>query len=203
MPNPDPAHPRPMLALTSAEGAAITLVQGRVHEICGPARRSLAAMLAQRTAGPVIWAHPGWSREALCPAGLAPLLDPARLILAACPAPLDLLWTAEEALRSGAVGAVVAELGEPPGLTPLRRLQLAAEAGGGRATGFLLTPGEGGAPGVESRWHAAPRPGGGWNLRRLRARMAPVAAFDLPPPPAGMAHKSRHPARAPAPGGGG
>jgi protein ImuA len=172
--------PRPLLALSPAIG----VVRGRVHEVCGPSRRALAVMLAARAAGPVLWAYPAWRREHLYPPGLAAFLDPARLIRAACPKPLDLLWTVEEALRSGAVGAVVAELEAPPALTPVRRLQLAAEAGGGRVTAFLLTPDTGGAPGVESRWHAAPRPGGGWHLRRLRARMAPEAAFDLPDPAA-------------------
>ncbi len=175
-----PARPRPMLSLTDAVGVA----SGRVHELCGPARRTLAVMLAARAAGPVLWAHPAWDRALPYPPGLAAFLDPGRLILAACPKAADLLWTMEEALRSGAVGAVVADLAAPPGLTPLRRLQLAAEAGGGRATGFLMTPDRGGAPGVESRWHAVPRPGGGWRLERLRARLMPEAAFDLPAPPA-------------------
>ena len=175
-PSLSPGRARPLLSL----GETVGVAQGRVHEICGPARRTLAVMLAARAAGPVLWALPAWRREYLYPPGLAAFLDPARLIRAACPKPVDLLWTAEEALRSGAVGAVVAELEAPPALTPVRRLQLAAEAGGGRVTAFLLTPETGGAPGVESRWHAAPRPGGGWRLRRLRARMAPEAEFDLP-----------------------
>lgn len=180
--------PRPMLALTPD----IAVARGRVHEVCGPARRALAVMLAARAAGPILWAQPAHERDRPCPAGLAPFLDPARLILAACPKAADVLWTAEEALRSGAVGAVIAELAGPPGLTPLRRLQLAAEAGGGRGTGLLLTPGEGGTPGVESRWHAAPRPGGGWHIRRTRARLAPEAAFDLAPPPAARPGRQAH-----------
>jgi protein ImuA len=50
---------------------------------------------------------------------------------------------------------------------------------------LLLTPGEGGAPGVETRWHLAPRPGwargGGprWRLTRLRSRMAPERAREV------------------------
>jgi protein ImuA len=185
-PDPRPGLPlrapvRPALVL----GDAVALARGRVHELCGPARRTLAVMLAGRAGGTVIWALPAWSGETLCPQGMAPFLPPGRLILARCPRPADLLWTVEEALRSGAAAAVVAELPAPPGLTPLRRLQLAAEAGGGRGTGLLLTPGEGGAPGVESRWHAQQAPGGGWHLRRLRARMAPPAAFALDWPAAG------------------
>ncbi len=180
---------RPMLTLAGE----VAFARGRVHEICGPARRTLAVMAAGRAVamagGDVVWAAPAWCRETLYPPAMGRYLAPERILLAACPRAIDLLWTAEEVLRSGAAAAVVVELGELPGLTALRRLQLAAEAGGGRVTGFLLTPGQGGAPGVESRWHIAPtpaaRPDGiafdaaGWRLHRLRARMAPEAAFAL------------------------
>lgn len=164
----------------------VAFAAGRVHEICGPSRRVLALMLAAMTSGAVAWAQPTWQRERLFPHGVAEFLNPGRIILAACRKPVDLLWTMEECLRSGAVGAVVAELSEPPGLTPVRRLQLAAEAGGQLGTGVLLTPGMGGAPGVESRWHCAADPLGGWRLRRLRARMAPEAAFHLRQGPRGI-----------------
>ncbi len=53
----------------------------------------------------------------------------------------DALWVAEQALRSGACGAVLAWLdrnGAPVDYRALRRLQLAAEAG--RAMGFLYRP---------------------------------------------------------------
>jgi protein ImuA len=102
----------------------------------------------------------------------------------------------EEALRAGVVPLVVAELPEAPALTPVRRLNLAAEAGAERARhggleaplGLLLTPGDGGAAGAESRWHMAPLPSapaaaaGGprhWRLERRRARMAPPAGWTM------------------------
>jgi protein ImuA len=172
------AAPTPaVVALAGEAGVA----RGRVHELCGRGRRVLAAMLAGRLEGPVLWAVAAWDRDALHPPGLAALLDPGRVIVAACPRAADLLWTAEEGLRSGALAAVVADLAGPPPLTPVRRLQLAAEAGGGRVTGFLLTPGTGGAAGVESRWRMEPEAGGGWRLDRMRARMAPPAAWRLAP----------------------
>jgi protein ImuA len=134
----------------------------------------------------VVWAHPGWQTERLMCDGVAPLADPGRLILAQAHRSDDVLWTIEEALRSGAAPLVLAELPVLPGLTAVRRLQLAAEAGAEAARelgllpplGLLLTPGAGGAPGVESRWQMVPRHTADlarWQLARLRARNAPPA----------------------------
>lgn len=173
----------------------LALRRGRVHELCGPARVMLAALTLGRGQGPVIWIRPGWGAERLNPAGLQPLADPARLILASAARDEGLLWAAEEALRSGVAPLVVAELLAPPRLTPVRRLHLAAEAGaeaaardGGPAPlGLLLLPGTGGAQGVESRWHMAPAPSPSllwsdaecWSLTRLRARLAPPARWRV------------------------
>jgi protein ImuA len=98
----------------------------------------------------------------------------------------------EEALRSGTVPLVVADLPEAPGLTPVRRLQLAAETGAAegarRPLGLLLTP-QGAAPGVETRWSLSPRHPGTreerWEMRRLRARTLPEAVWTVVPGPDG------------------
>lgn len=173
----------------------LRLARGRLHEFCGPARVTLAAMLMGQITGPVVWVLPGWQAERLYPAGLAEFADPGRVIFARARRPEDILWTMEEALRSGAVPLVVGEVLAPPGLTPVRRMHLAAEAGAERAAhadrlaplGVILTPGQGGAQGVESRWHLRPAPSGStlierrqaWQLSRLRARMAPVAEWGV------------------------
>jgi protein ImuA len=162
----------------------LTLLRGRVHEFCGSARQMLAVLVLRECTGPVIWVHPGWQAERLFPDGLRDHADPGRLIFATARRPEDLLWSMEEVLRSGAVPLVVAELPGPPALTPVRRLNLAAEAGAeaargaGRAAplGLMLTPGDGGAAGVESRWRMQPRHAAGltcWQLSRLRARAEP------------------------------
>ena len=181
------------LAGAGAERPAVPLVGGltlaaaRAHELCGPARRTLACMMAGRMEGPVIWIVARHERDRLHPAGVVELMEPGRLVFVTPRRAQDLLWTAEEALRAGVVPLVVADLRGPPALTPVRRLHLAAQTGmeeGGAAPAMLLlTPGDGGAPGVETRWWMAPRHGAGaaWRLERRRARAAPPAAWDLSP----------------------
>ncbi|HUF87716.1 MAG TPA: hypothetical protein VMM59_10070 [Thermohalobaculum sp.] len=153
---------------------------GRVHEAGGPARRAFAAALAGRLAGPVLWIAERREREMLCPQGLAPFLDPARLILARPSGARALLQAAEEALRSGAVCLVVAELAEAPDLTQSRRLQLAAGAGGGR--GLCLVPEAGLRPNAaETRWHCVPVAGGParqrWEL--VKNKRGRVGAWEV------------------------
>ena len=127
------------------------LKRGRTHEAGGPGARIFAAAQAR---APVIWIYPRHAPERLMPAGLARFFPPADLLLAEGAREIELLWMAEEALRSGAAGLVVAELTEPLGLTPGRRLQLAAEAGG--ATGLMLMRDGAGCNAAETRWHCAP-----------------------------------------------
>ena len=60
-----------------------------------------------------------------------------RLLFARTRDPVESLWAMEEGLRSGRFAAVLGEAGAPD-LTTTRRLQLAAEAGGG--TALLVIP---------------------------------------------------------------
>ena len=190
---PDGRKPWPVQALPG--GLGLGLARGRVHELCGPARWTLAAMILGQCEGPVIWISPGWTAERIYPAGLVDWADPGRILFARAGRPEDIPWAMEEALRSGAAPLVLADLPAPPALTPVRRLHLAAETGAEAARhagrlpplGLLMTPEQGGAAGVESRWHMAAAPSrsslierrGAWTLHRLRARLAPEAAFRL------------------------
>lgn len=164
----------------------LRLPLARVHEFCGPARRTLALIAARQMQGPVFWIASHWQGDSLLGDGVQGYIDPGRITFVRPKRAEDILWAAEECLRAGCVPLVVAELHAPPALTPVRRLHLAAEAGSKQGKqaplGLLLTPGDGGAQGVETRWHLSPRhkPGQtGWMLQRRRARMAPPAAWAL------------------------
>ncbi|MEL7343558.1 MAG: hypothetical protein AAFN59_01705 [Pseudomonadota bacterium] len=181
------------------------MAPGRVHEGCGSARVTFAMLIARALAGPVLWIEPGWAAGRLNATGVARFIDPGRLIFVAPTREIDLLWTMEEALRSAAIPLVIADLPAPPALTPIRRLHLAAEAGAARAApplGLILTPGAGGASGVESRWHMDTAHGAdgttGWTLNRLRARMAPEKSWHVAATGSGFDLMDRAPAKSPA-----
>lgn len=81
------------------------------------------------------WVHPPAQPQAAALRQLGFRLE--RLLVVRTESAADTLWAAEQALRSGACGAVVCWLQEA-GDRELRRLQLAAEQG--RCAGFLLRP---------------------------------------------------------------
>ena len=142
-----PAFPNPAL-----------LAANRVHEAVGKGRRIFALALATQLQGAVLWISDSREEAQLYPPGIATFLDPARVILAQPTGALPALQVMEEALRSGAVPLVVAELREAPDLTASRRLQLAAGTGGGR--GLCLIPEAGlRSNATETRWMCSPLPG--------------------------------------------
>lgn len=169
-------------------GTGVRLPLARLHEGCGNARRTFALMIAARVAvsGPVWWITPAWEADQLHAEGVARFFAPDRLLFVRPKRAEDVLWTLEEVLRSGTAALAVADIPGLPGLTAVRRLHLAAESGAEAGTiaplGLILTPGPGGAQGVESRWRmdCAHTPGReGWRLERLRARMDPPRSWHV------------------------
>lgn len=181
-----PHKPAAELTFAGTESSPISMPYTRVNELCGPSRRTLALMLASRTQGPILWIRPSWKPERLNPQGVVNFVNPGRIISVEAKRSDDILWSMEEALRAGCCPTVIAECDTPPPLTPVRRLHLAAERGTTLGNhpiiSLLLTPGDGGAQGIETRWHMTPQHEthhARWLLERRRARMTPPTAWML------------------------
>ena len=128
----------------------VRLSKERIHEVTGEAADLFAVAAAARTSGPIVWI--GLARDVgnLAPTSLQSFLDPARIILAICVSRKEILWSAEQALRSPTAACVVAELGDGPDLRESRRLQIAAEEG--RSIGLVLISGPTSSSAAETRW---------------------------------------------------
>lgn len=162
------AEPSPGVALGSGI-SDIILPRGAYHEIlvADPgAAAGFSACIQGQGAGSSIWIarNPDFWPDGLAAFGLAS----AHLIFVAAPSPKDGLWAFEEALRSrGVAGAVLAIDGSGPDLVAGRRLQIAAETGGG--IGLLLMPDTDrlSPSAARSRWRIGASPGG-WDVTLLR-----------------------------------
>lgn len=126
----------------------------RMHEACGPGAYGFAGMLAAALSGNVLWVAERWRPEQINPLGINDFIDPSRILTAMTKDHPETLAITEEALRSGAVALVVAEVTAPLSLTAGRRLQLACETG--KTTGLCLIPEGMGSNAAESRWRCAP-----------------------------------------------
>ncbi|WBV44818.1 ImuA family protein [Pseudoroseomonas cervicalis] len=191
---PPPLRLAPAIDRHLPEGG---LARGALHEVTAAdpgAALGFCALLLGRAGGTVLWIAP--RPDALWPPGLRPLgLPVERLVLARYRQPQDGLWALEEALRSPALAGALLQIPSLPMLAA-RRLQLAAEAGGG--IGLLLrdaaeadpdSPAPGGAANALTRWHIASEPGGGtpcWRLRLLRCRGGRPAAWRVAAGPEGL-----------------
>lgn len=134
--------------------------RGAVHELLADRKEGtplFAAMLLARGAAPLvtIWCDP--NRELYPPALIPHGIDLKRLYLLRAN-PADLTWAITECLRCKGVGAVVAPVQKLSRLEA-RRLQLAAEQGGG--VGILLRPTGPGSDiyAAATRWLVRPAPG--------------------------------------------
>lgn len=175
-----------------ARAALHEVAGGGADVVHGTAAALFAAGVLARAGGPVLWCltRPDLFAPALQQAGL----HPDRVIVVEAGDDTNVLACAEEGLRHGGLGGVVAEVAKLP-MTASRRLQLAAEEGGtlGLALRRWRRPAEaadfGQPTAARTRWRVSalpsaplPVPGVGrarWLVELVRARAGGSADFIL------------------------
>lgn len=144
------------------------LVAGALHEVAAADHRAtpaawgfllaLVRIAIAARGGTVMWPLGRRAGEFGAPYGPGLKhfgLDPESVLFIRCKTREDALWTMEEALRIGGIGAVVGVRAPRMDLTASRRLQLAAEAS---ATPIFLlrTYKDGAASAAATRWRVRP-----------------------------------------------
>jgi len=157
----------------------VRLAKGRVHEVTGNSADMFAVLTATRLEGPIIWI--GLSRDigSLAPTALQDFIDPARVILTEGISRSEVLWAAEQALRASCAQCVIIELSKGPNLRESRRLQIAAEEGGG--VGLILIHGRAHTSASETRWHCIAQNKGpnAWGLSLTKNRKGELGQWDV------------------------
>ena len=131
------------------------LSSGKIHEIYGNSRTTLALIIAKKMEGHIFWIRTDSNPNYLNAEGIIDFINPGRLTFINVKKINDILWSMEETLRAGCIPLVISDLPEIPDFTAVRRLHLALRSNPNNekiCLGLLLTPQKGGARGVESRW---------------------------------------------------
>ncbi len=136
-------------------GAGMRLRQGRMHEVSGASADMFAILAAAAHAQAVIWIGLHRDIVTLNPAGLQAWLKVEDLILVEAVSRGELLWAADQALRAAGGFCIILDLPDTLSLKESRRLQLAAEQGGG--IGLLLLRGPASTTAAQTRWDCQPR----------------------------------------------
>lgn len=134
----------------------VTLHRGRVHEITGLSGDGFAASILAMLSGPIVWVGRGQDVYSICPLSALSFFDPARLVTTECNTRKDILWAAEQALRSKGSDCVVVQMFQGPNLRESRRFQLAAEEG--RTLGLILIEKSAQSSAAQTRWDCNPLP---------------------------------------------
>ncbi|MFN3214764.1 MAG: hypothetical protein ACE37M_16795 [Henriciella sp.] len=126
----------------------------RMHELTGPGSDFFAIVSAAQHARDVIWIALRRDLETLCPSGLQAYLDPDRVTLVEAVSRGEALWAADQALRAEGGFCVILDSADALSLKESRRLQLAAEQGGG--LGLILLRGPADSSAAQTRWDCRP-----------------------------------------------
>ena len=137
-----------------AMGGHISLRKGRVHEVMGAGADLFAAVAAGEQGQSILWMGLHRDLASLCPTGLQAYLRVEDLILVEAVSRGELLWAADQALRAEGGFCVIVEMPDRLSLKESRRLQLAAEQGGG--LGLVVLRGGAGSSAAQTRWDCAP-----------------------------------------------
>lgn len=162
------------LPLLDALAPSRALGFGAVHELLFPPNTQppqfvamlLAGAAARARAGSIIWSDPD---QTFYPPALAFMgLSLEKLLILRPAAPADELWAAAECLRCKSVSATILQANRLHRVQA-RRLQLAAESGGG--AGFFLRPLRSAEEyAAATRWLVEPAPGD-QNLQRWKVEL--------------------------------
>lgn len=143
----------PLSRVQTGAGAAV-LRKGRIHEAYGPGADMFAVRgIADQACG-TFWIGLYRDIQTLNPAGLQTYLDIDDLIIVEAVSRGELLWAADQALRADGGFCVILEMPDMLSLKESRRLQLAAEQGGGM--GLIILRGGVSTSAAQTRWQCAP-----------------------------------------------
>ena len=139
---------------TLAVGAGVSLRKGRTHEVTGPGADLFAIIAAAEQDRGILWISLYRDLVSLCPTGLQAYLNVEDLILVEAVSRGELLWAADQALRADGGFCVILDMPDQLSLKESRRLQLAAEQGGG--LGLILLRGGVSSSAAQTRWECTP-----------------------------------------------
>lgn len=135
-------------------GDKVHMRRGRIHEVTGASADMFALLMAARQQADVLWIGLRRDVSTLCPTGLQSYVSPERLIVVEAVSRGELLWATDQALRADGGFCVIAELSHALSLKESRRLQVAAEQGGG--IGLIILRGPANTSAAQTRWECVP-----------------------------------------------
>ncbi len=135
-------------------GNQVRLASGRVHEVTGCSADAFIASVISQMSGKVVWIGRAKEIYSLCPQALQTFFCPSRLLTIEAISRQEILWAAEQALRSKGIGCVVVEISQGPNLKESRRLQLSAEQG--KTLGLIKIGKTAQSSAAQTRWLCTP-----------------------------------------------